>query len=85
VRPLPITEFDAAEMVRELRGFAILEGVRGSPPSDIASLYAVILAVGALAGEPANGVVELDLNPVMVGASGATVVDSLISTDTVIP
>jgi acetate---CoA ligase (ADP-forming) len=78
VRPLPITEFDAGEMIRELKGSALLDGVRGTPKADSHALMETIQAVARLAADPANRVVELDLNPVIAGAAGCVAVDSLI-------
>ena len=78
VRPLPITGFDAGEMIRELKGFALLEGVRGTPKADLQALTETILAVARLAADPGNRVVELDLNPVIAGPTGCVAVDSLI-------
>jgi acyl-CoA synthetase (NDP forming) len=82
VRPLPITEGDAAEMIRELRGFALLDGVRGTPRADLKALAETIMAVARLATDPANRVIELDLNPVIAGPSGCTAVDSLVVIET---
>jgi acyl-CoA synthetase (NDP forming) len=78
VRPLPITEADASEMIRELKGFALLEGVRGGPKADLGALEHTLMAVARLAADPANRVVELDLNPVIAEPTGCTVVDSLV-------
>jgi acyl-CoA synthetase (NDP forming) len=77
VRLTPLSREDAAEMVRELRTYPLLEGYRGSPRRDIAALEDVILRVSALADDiPA--IAELDLNPVFVHERGATVVDARI-------
>jgi acetate---CoA ligase (ADP-forming) len=81
VRPLPLTEDDAWEMLADLRGAAVLDGARGAPPVDRAALVHTILAVAALAGAPNERVVELDLNPVIAGPGGAVTVDSLIAVD----
>jgi acyl-CoA synthetase (NDP forming) len=78
VRPLPITTADAEEMLRDLRGFPVLLGVRGAPPVDLDALVRVILSVAELAEDPGLDVVELDLNPVIAGPRGAVAVDSLI-------
>ena len=77
VRVTPITDVDAAEMVRELRTFPLLEGFRGAPKADVAALEEVILRVGALVdNHPA--VVEMDCNPVMVLPEGAVIVDARV-------
>ncbi len=62
-RITPLTDRDAAEMVREIRGYRLLEGYRGHPPGDVAAIEEVLLRVSRLVEEvPQIG--ELDLNPV---------------------
>jgi acetyl coenzyme A synthetase (ADP forming)-like protein len=77
VRLTPLTRADAAAMVRELRSFPLLDGYRGAPRGDVDALENVLLRVGALA-EQHPQVIEIDCNPVIVGASGALVVDARI-------
>jgi acetate---CoA ligase (ADP-forming) len=77
VRLTPLSREDAAEMVRELKTYPLLEGYRGSPRRDVAALEDVILRIGALVDDiPA--IAELDLNPVLVHEQGATIVDARI-------
>jgi acetyltransferase len=65
-------------MLDELRGQAVLKGVRGQPPRDRQAVVEIIQAVSALAEELGDQVQELDLNPVIVGPAGggALVVDA---------
>jgi acyl-CoA synthetase (NDP forming)/L-amino acid N-acyltransferase YncA len=70
----PITARDAARAVRSLRVRPLLEGYRGSPAVDMAGLEQLIVQVGRLA-EDVPQLVELDLNPVLVGTGGCTLVD----------
>jgi acetate---CoA ligase (ADP-forming) len=65
----PITDVDAAEMLDQLRGKALFDGFRGSPPADRAALADVIRRIGALV-EVVPELVELDLNPVIVFEPG---------------
>ncbi len=65
----PLTDRDADELLRGMRGFALLNGVRGRPKADIDSLAEVILRVSRLA-EDVPEILELDLNPVIVLAEG---------------
>jgi acyl-CoA synthetase (NDP forming) len=51
---------DAAEMIRELKTYPLLEGFRGGHPCDAAALEDVLLRVSALA-EDIPQIVELDL------------------------
>jgi acetyl coenzyme A synthetase (ADP forming)-like protein len=73
----PITDDDAAEMVRSLKTYPLLTGFRGAPRTDVDALEDVILRVGALA-DAHPSVAEMDCNPVMVLPEGARVVDARI-------
>jgi acetate---CoA ligase (ADP-forming) len=48
VRITPITDLDAAEMVRSLQTFPLLEGYRGAPKADVPALEGLLLRVGAM-------------------------------------
>jgi acetyl coenzyme A synthetase (ADP forming)-like protein len=71
-RVLPMTDRDAATMIREARAYRLLQGFRGSAPSDVAALERLLFALGALA-EAAPRIAEVDLNPVIVHQEGAGV------------
>jgi acyl-CoA synthetase (NDP forming)/L-amino acid N-acyltransferase YncA len=73
-RGLPLTDADADAMVASLRGARLLAGFRGSTPADVPALLDVLHRVARL-GEALPEVAELDLNPVIAGPHGATVVD----------
>lgn len=76
-RIVPVTDVDAAELVRSLKGSALLLGYRGSPPADVAALEDLVLRVGMLAdGVPE--LADLDLNPVIASPSGVAVVDAKV-------
>ena len=55
----------------------LLDGYRGRPRADVATLREVVLLVGVLA-EDLPEIAELDQNPVLVGADGAHVVDARV-------
>ncbi len=78
VRPAPIDAASAREMLRELRGGAILEGFRGRPAGDVAALAQAIADVSRLALHPC--VEEAEINPLLVCAEGKGVVmlDALV-------
>jgi acetate---CoA ligase (ADP-forming) len=78
VRPLPLDRRDAEDMVKSLRGYALLQGARGQARADVKALVDVVLAVARLAGACGERLAELDLNPVVVRAHGAVAVDSLV-------
>lgn len=76
-RIVPLEARDARQMVRDIEGFAILEGVRGQPPADTDALERIILQVSQFIAEHPE-VEELDLNPVLAYADGAVAVDARI-------
>jgi acyl-CoA synthetase (NDP forming) len=61
-------------MVRSLRAAPLLDGFRGAPPVDRPALVAIVERVARIAAELPE-LVELDLNPVIVTADGAVIVD----------
>ena len=75
VRITPLTDRDAAAMPRSLATYPLLQGYRGSPKADVASLERLLLRVSALV-EDHPELAEMDLNPVVVGPGGAIVVDA---------
>ena len=76
----PITDLDAAEMVRAPRGFPLLEGYRGGPAADIAALETLLLRVSQLVGDHPE-IVEMDLNPIkaLAPGRGCRVVDARVA------
>jgi acetyl coenzyme A synthetase (ADP forming)-like protein len=68
-RVTPITDRDASEMVRAIRGYRLLEGYRGHPPADITAIENLLLRVARLVEEVPE-IAELDLNPVIALAPG---------------
>jgi acetyl coenzyme A synthetase (ADP forming)-like protein len=72
-RIAPLTDRDAREMVREVRGFPLLTGFRGAPKRDVAAVEDALLRLSALA-ENHPALMELDLNPVLTLAEGRGVV-----------
>jgi acetyl coenzyme A synthetase (ADP forming)-like protein len=77
VRITPVTDLDAAEMLRSLKMFPLLEGYRGSPPCATAAIEAVLLRVSAMV-EAHPEIVEMDCNPLLARPDGAYVVDARI-------
>jgi acyl-CoA synthetase (NDP forming)/RimJ/RimL family protein N-acetyltransferase len=65
-RTLPLTDLDAAELVRVPRAFPLLDGYRGSEPVDLPALEDVLLRVARLADDLPE-VLRLRLEPVIVG------------------
>jgi acyl-CoA synthetase (NDP forming) len=79
VRVPPFGEDQAGEMLGELRGRPLLDGVRGRPPADLDALVEVILRVQRMALELGDVLCELDINPLMVlpRGQGAVALDAL--------
>ena len=74
-RVAPLSKGDAYEMVKEIKGYPVLEGIRGEEPSDVDAIVDIIMKVSSLVS--ANDAIdELDLNPVFVFEDGASVVDA---------
>lgn len=65
-RALPLTDLDAAELVRAPRAWPLLDGYRGSEPVDVAALEDLLLRVARLADDLPE-VLGLTLDPVLVG------------------
>jgi acetate---CoA ligase (ADP-forming) subunit beta len=76
-RIIPLEPKDAREMVREIKGFPVLEGVRGQPAADVAALENLILKLSDFV-EAHPEIEELDLNPVFAYPDGALAVDARI-------
>ena len=70
----PVSRLDAARVVRSLRIWPLLEGYRGTEPADVEALERLVVSLGQLALDVPE-VAELDLNPVVVGPTGAVLVD----------
>jgi acyl-CoA synthetase (NDP forming) len=76
-RIMPMTERDVDGMVREIRGFPILQGTRGKKPKDIESLKDILVKVGRM-GSDFPEILEVDLNPVIVHEKKASIVDARV-------
>lgn len=60
----PVTDVDAREMLRGIRGYPILEGVRGETSVDLVALEEMVQRVSQLAGD-LEGIQEMDINPLV--------------------
>ena len=81
-RVAPLREEDAQAMLEELKGRALLEGVRGSLPRDKEALVEILVKVSRLAYEMEDLIQEMDINPLIVQArgDGAVAADALFVT-----
>lgn len=76
-RLVPLTDRDAHQMIDEIKGAPVLNGVRGAPPSDRDALATALVGVSKLV-EQHPEIRELDLNPVFAYPDGALAVDARI-------
>lgn len=79
-RVLPLSRREAAAMVREIRSFALLDGLRGRPLADVPALVELLLKVSDFVAAHPGQIDEMDLNPVWVGplGQGARPLDAVI-------
>ena len=73
-RLVPITAGDAKDMLSEIKGKPLLEGVRGLPKADTDQLINILMKVSNLVNNHPN-IREMDLNPIVVTENGIVAVD----------
>jgi len=76
-RIVPLTKRDAGEMIREIKGYPMLEGYRGQEPVDVPNLEDLLMKLSNFA-EQNPEVKELDLNPIFAYSNGALAVDARV-------
>jgi acyl-CoA synthetase (NDP forming) len=76
-RIVPLEPRDAKEMIDEIKGRAVLDGVRGGEAADVSALANLLLKLSAFV-EANPQVEELDLNPVFAYKDGVIAVDARI-------
>jgi hypothetical protein len=78
--PVPLTSDDALALIGDLKGAALLDGVRGAKSADKRALAELMAALSRFAADHADQIAEIDLNPVIVhpAGDGLSVVDALI-------
>ena len=67
-------------MIREIKGFKILQGLRGRPPADLEALADALMRLSVLAAAGAERIDSIDVNPFLVlpAGRGAAALDALI-------
>jgi len=76
-RIVPLTKRDAGEMIREIKGYSLLQGYRGQEPVDVSSLEELLLKLSNFVEQ--NPVIkEIDLNPIFAYSNGALAVDARV-------
>jgi acyl-CoA synthetase (NDP forming) len=77
--PLPVTPAQARRMLGTLRGRALLDGVRGRGPADLAALSAVIARIGDLAVALGDQLESLEVNPLWVDGAAIEALDAVVT------
>ncbi len=77
-RLAPFGVDEARRMIDEIQGRAMLDGVRGAPPSDIEALAEALSKLSVFAAENADSIETIDVNPFIALPEGAIAVDALI-------
>ena len=70
IRLLPVDEGEARRMLQELRGFKVLQGVRGQGPRDADALVKAMVGLSDIFAAHRNHLTDLEINPLMVRAQG---------------
>src|SRR5688572_760381 len=73
IRLLPLDQREAREMLKELRGYKILEGVRGQGPRDVDALVKAMVGLSEIFAAHRNHLSDMEINPIMVRAQGGGV------------
>ncbi len=79
MRPAPIDAKTGREMVDELKGAALLRGVRGMPPADVDAFVRLLVKLGRTRLHARPDIREMDLNPVMLYPDGLMAVDARVA------
>ena len=77
-RVAPFGLDEAHRMIREVKGVAMLEGVRGQAPADLDALAEALVRLSVFAHDNRDAVDSIDVNPFLVLEKGAVAVDALI-------
>lgn len=75
---LPVSRADVENALRGLKSFALLDGFRGKPKVQLEPVIDAVMAIAAYAGDHRHNLLELDVNPLMLGTDSAIAVDALI-------
>jgi len=76
-RIAPLEKRDALDMMKDIKGYKILEAVRGMEAADLDALADILIKVGQI-GMENEKVKEIDINPVIISGSKPVAVDALV-------
>ena len=82
LRPAPITPSEAAAMITELRGAALLAGARGTESADVDALATAVAALSQFAASHRDDLSSVEVNPLVVlpVGHGCVALDAVIAT-----
>jgi acetate---CoA ligase (ADP-forming) len=81
LRSAPLTQAQAAEMIRSTRAWPLLAGTRGRPPADLDHLAAQLASLSRLAVAAGDSLASLDINPYIAlpaALGGGCAVDAVV-------
>ena len=76
-RIVPLSRRDAGEMIKEIKGYPLLQGYRGAEPANVGVLEDLLLKVSEFM-EKTPEIKEMDLNPIFAYKDGAVAVDARV-------
>jgi len=76
-RIVPLSRRDAGEMIKEIKGYPLLQGYRGAEPANVSVLEDLLLKVSEFM-EKTPEIKEMDLNPIFAYKDGAVAVDARV-------
>ncbi|MBI5884472.1 acetate--CoA ligase family protein [archaeon] len=76
IRICPINKTEAGEMIKEIKGFKLLNGFRGEPQVNFKALEELLLSTSNLLMH--EKIKELDFNPVIVNEKNAWIADARV-------
>ena len=74
----PLHPDAALDMLKRLRSWPLLNGFRGGPAVDLAGLIDAMCALSEFAADAADGLTEVEINPLRVSPAGVTALDLLV-------
>ncbi|MEM6743871.1 MAG: acetate--CoA ligase family protein [Pseudomonadota bacterium] len=78
LRLAPVDAATAETMIRSLKGFALLDGVRGRPKADVAAAAEAVAALSRFAAARRGTVASVEVNPLLVMERGVVALDAAI-------
>jgi len=80
-RIVPLVRRDASQMIREIKGYPLLEGYRGQEPANITILEDMLLKLSDFIDKTPE-IKELDINPILAYSDSAVAVDARVILET---